>query len=112
MAKKDKLWQKSDFEALKEKELNTSQLRLRHDVRYACFRVQKELVEGVECPDELKDKVKEVEDMEGFEGWRNFAITWDISTPDPIQIVKRMWSIEQEHNQMLERVAIPFPNSK
>ncbi len=111
MAKKDKLWQKSDFEALKEKELNTSQLRLRHDVRYACFRVQKELVEGVECPDELKDKVKEVEGMEGFEGWKNFAVTWDISTPDPIQVVKRMWSIEQEHNQMLERVAIPLPNS-
>ena len=111
MAKKIKLWQKADFEELKEKQLDVSQLKLRHDVRYACFRIQKERVEGVECPEELKNLVKEIEDVEGFEGWRNFAVTWDISTPDPIQVVKRMWSIEQEHNQMLERVALDLPRS-
>ena len=112
MAKKDKLWQKSDFDELKENKLTKPQLKLRHEIRYACFRVQKEVVEKVKCPDELKNKIKSIEGMEGFDSWKNFAITWDISTPDPIAIVKRMWSIEQEHNQMLERSVKVLPGSK
>ena len=111
MSKKEKLWQKADFDNLKETVLTKEQLKLRHTLRYASFRMQKELIEGVECPKEYKELVSQIETLDGFEGWKNFAVTWDISTPDPIVIVKRMWSIEQEHNQMLERTAKQLPNS-
>lgn len=104
-----KLWTKTDFDKLKEEILTKEELKLRHDLRYACFRIQKEINEGVECPQEMKDLVKSIEDMEGFEGWQNFAVTWDISHPDPITVVQRMWSIEQEHEQMLERVVRVLP---
>ena len=110
MAKK-KLWEKADFESLKNKVLTKEQLKLRHALRYACFRVQKEIIEGVECPDEYKSLVKPLESMDGFTNWRDFAATWDISTPDPIVIVERMWSIEQEHQQMLER-SVKFISAK
>ena len=107
MAKK--LWEKSDFERLKDKELTVPQRKMRHELRYACFRVQKELLEGNKCPKEYWDKVKPIQKLDGFEGWEKFAKTWDIAHPDPPTIVKRMWSIEQEHNQMMERISIPLP---
>lgn len=109
--KKEKLWEKSDFEKLKMETLSKEDLRKRHQLRYACFRLQKEVLEGVECPEKHKELAQQVEKIEGFEGWNKFAVTWDISTPDPMVIVKRMWSIEQEHQQMLERVALDLPRS-
>jgi len=112
MAKKDKLWQKADFDQLKDQVLTKEELRMRHNLRYAAFRVQKELIEGIKCEKEYKDLVKPIEKMEGFDGWENFAETWDIAHPNPIVLVKRMWSIYQEHDQMLERAAIPLPKVK
>lgn len=111
---KIKLWSKSDFEHLLQVVLTKDQLKLRHNIRYACFRRQKELNDGVKCPKEMKDLVKPIEQIEGFEGWENFAVTWDISHPDPITIVKRLWSIQQEHEQMLERVVkiLPSPSEE
>jgi hypothetical protein len=112
--KNKELWERADFEELKNNVLTREELKKRHDIRYACFRVQKELAEGVKCPKKLHKLVQPLEELKGFEGWRNFAVTWDVSTPDPPTIVKRMWSIEQEHEQMLERSSkvIPSGNKK
>ena len=57
------------------------------------------------------DITKKIEKMDGFEGWNKFAVTWDISTVNPIELVKRKWSILDEWNQTLKRVAEPLPEA-
>jgi hypothetical protein len=102
------LWTNADFDELR-KGLGSEGKQLRHEVRYACFRVQNELQGGAKADEKHHAIAKEIEKLEGFEGWNKFSITWDISTPSPIVIVKRKWSIYQEWNQTLERVLEPLP---
>lgn len=103
----DKLWEATDFQVLLTG-LSDEEARLRHDIRYACFRIQNEKNGGAKAEKAHWKTAKKIEKIEGFEGWRNFAITWDVSMPEPLVIVKRKWSIFQEWNQTLERIAIPL----
>ena len=103
----DKLWEAADFQAILVG-LSDEEARLRHDIRYACFRVQNEKGGGAKAESKHRTIAKKVEKIEGFDGWKNFAKTWDVSTPKPIVIVKRKWSVWQEWNQTLERIAIPL----
>jgi hypothetical protein len=102
-----KLWTNSDFDSLV-KTMNRKDRALRHEVRYACFRFQKELAEGKKAEQSHHKIAKQVEAAKGFAGWNKFGITWDISTPNPITIVERKWSIYEEWNQVVNRVTVPL----
>ena len=103
-----KYYTNADFEAIRHA-LDTAGRKRRHDIRYACFRVQGELAGGNAAESEHHAIAREVEALPGFDGWEKFAVTWDISTPDPIVIVPRLWSIYQEWDQTIRRVAQPLP---
>lgn len=103
----NKLWEAADFQVILDG-LSDKDAKLRHDIRYACFRVQNEKNGGAKAEKEHRKIARKIEKIDGFEGWEKFAKTWDVSTPDPIVIVRRKWSIWQEWNQTLERVAIPL----
>jgi hypothetical protein len=102
-----KLWANSDFDKMCSG-LSNKDRELRHKTRYSCFRRQTEEDGGNKADKEHHKLTKPLEKMEGFDGWKNFGITWDISTPDPLVIVRRKWSIHQEWSQTMERVAVPL----
>jgi len=103
-----KLWTNTDFDGLVTS-LSSEDKMLRHDIRYACFRIQKEKEDGTKAEEKHHKIGNQVEKIDGFGGWNNFAITWDISTPNPIAIVSRKWSIYEEWNQTLMRITVPLP---
>ena len=105
-----KLWANTDFDVLKNG-LTTDHKKLRHNIRYACFRVQNEKCGGAKAEKKHHKIAKMIEAAKGFEGWEHFAATWDIASPDPITIVPRKWSIYQEWDQSLLRVVKPLPTT-
>ena len=99
-----KFWENRDFEVLFNS-LSKQQKRLRRDIRYGCFRIQKYIVEGCPIYEDSHQLIKDaIEKLENFESWETFAITWDISIPEPLTLVKRKWSIQQEWNAVLTKV--------
>jgi len=105
------LWTNADFDVMRQG-LSKDNKKLRHDLRYACFRVQNELKGGAKADTIHQEIAERIEKLDNFEGWSKFAITWDISTPDPVVLVKRKWSIYQEWDQTLERIAVPLEFAK
>lgn len=105
-----KLWTGIELDILREG-LSQKDKKKRHETRYACFRMQTEGNGGATADKEHYKIAKKIEKLDGFGGWKNFAVTWDVSTPDPIVLIKRKWSIHQEWNQVLERVAVPLEES-
>ena len=108
---KDKLWEKADFTFLLH-DMSVADRKRRHDVRYACFRMQTYCAGGNKPEKNHLTLAKKIEKLNGFEGWGKFALTWDVSTASPIKLVKRKWSIYQEWNQTMMRVAEPLPGEK
>jgi hypothetical protein len=103
-----RLWTNEDLDRVR-RGLNTAGRKLRHNIRYACFRMQSEVCEGRTAEPEHHAIAKTIEGLPGFGGWEKFADTWDVSTPDPITLVPRKWSIHQEWLQTMLRVAQPLP---
>lgn len=98
------LWENRDFENYFN-ELSKEKKLLRRQIRYACFRIQKFVVEGKpEIEPEHQKLREEIQSLPGFGGWDKFAVSWDVADPDPITLVKRKFSIEQEWNAVLQNV--------
>ena len=106
-----KLWEKADFELLL-RGMDTADRKKRHDVRYACFRMQTHQQGGEKPKKEHLAIAKKIEKLNGFEGWETFAVTWDVSKVSPIKLVKRKWSIHQEWGQTMRRVAQLLPGER
>lgn len=82
-------------------------------VRYWLFRFRTECDKGVsaaEAPEGLKIKF---ENLEWFQGWENFGISWDVHADDCFRIVPLKQSLDDDWNQILERVTIELvPDEK
>jgi len=102
-----KLWTNAELDGLRNG-LSMADKTKRHGVRYACFRVQNELNGGAKADKEHYKIAKKVEKLDGFGGWKSFAVTWDVSTPNPIVLIRRKWSIYEEWDQTLERITVPL----
>jgi len=106
--KGEDFWERGDFDYLI-KHLSKDDARLRHEIRYALFRVKNELEhENNNKADEehwvIANKIGDLKESGSFE---TFADSWDISHVTPrITIVKRLWGIHQEHDQMMHRLAV------
>ena len=99
-------WERGDFTLLI-KNLTPAQAKKRHDARYAMFRVQTEAEGGNKAEPEHWDMARKILKYEGAGHTLDFAKTWDIASVDPdYEIVQRLWTIYQEHTQMMNRVTV------
>lgn len=106
----EKHWEKGDFSLLEKEIREAGYYEERHKLRYAMFRLKTETSGG--NPAELShweiwdNRIKDILPDDKFE-ISNFAEKWDIARVHPqIQIVRRLWSVEQEHAQMMNRISV------
>ena len=53
-------------------------------------------------PDDVPKGFKEkYEEQHGFDGWENFATTWDVELHDPDVVISRMFSEEEEWQRVI-----------
>lgn len=80
----------------------------RKKVRYQLYRLRTE-AEG-KCASGSDSVFREsFETQEGFDGWRQFASTWDVAMGDPNKVVSRSLSEQEEWDNV---VASKFPQIK
>jgi len=89
----------------------------RRNVRYICFRLRSEEVEGkVAEGDGIMDYVAEIrqhmESQSLFGGWENFGVTWDVDEKAHFVVVSLKKSHESVWNAMVEETAkeLPLPD--
>ena len=82
-------------------------------IRYACFAMQRELVEGKPRPDNIPQTLVDYfEAQPHFSGWELFADRWDVEAENPLNTYPRKYSIHEEWDAEL-RMAIPeIPGAK
>ena len=57
---------------------------------------------GKTLPEDIPDDFSEkYETQRGFDGWKNFATTWDVSLHNPEVIMSRMFSEEEEWERVV-----------
>lgn len=78
----------------------------RKDVRYRLYRLRTEK-EGLAASGQEDDFRERFESQPGFDGWLNFAMTWDVAFDDPYRIVSRRHSEVEEWEEVL-RAKIPI----
>lgn len=86
--------------------------KIKRQARYWCFRLKTEveggaLAEG--CPALFKEYIEE---LPGFGGWKNFAVTWDIEGSNPFKVYQRDFSVWEEWDAVMRRVAKPLPGTE
>ncbi len=99
-------WERGDFLYLI-KNLSKDDARKRHEIRYALFRIVTELEGGNKAEDihwEISDMIQTIK---GAGEPASFADVWDVGRVSPeITIVNRLWSVHEEHDQMVKRVTV------
>lgn len=90
-------------EAISQLDPNSLAARLeRRNIRYAlyCMRSKQE---GKNMPEDfdynLTDKF---EKQDGFDGWKNFATTWDVALDNPYSVVSRHFSEAEEWERVVQ----------
>ena len=93
------------------KAFSSEGVKLRADrkkIRYKLYRLRTES-EG-KCASDVDDDFKEIfENQDGFDSWRMFATTWDVSMTDPRKVVSRALSEQDEWDNV---VRSKFPQIK
>jgi hypothetical protein len=104
-------WERGDFTLLS-KSLSPAQYEKRHAMRYGLFRVQTELNGGNKAEPEHHELSRLILTYKDVGHMLDFAKTWDVGHVDPdYEIVQRLWSIHQEHNQMMNRITVTIQKS-
>jgi len=86
----------------------------RRKVRYWCFRFRTEAEEGVDASDAPKGLKEKFEEMEWFQGWSKFGVTWDVHEKFKFQIVPRKSTIHEDWDKVIANKfpVIPMENAK
>lgn len=83
--------------------------QVKRRTRYYCFAMRRK-ADGednqVRVPKKL---IEHFENVEGFEGWKNFSRTWDVRSKNPLQIYFRNFSVDEEWDATLRRVVPELP---
>lgn len=99
-------WERGDFTKLIDS-LSKDDSQKRHDIRYALFRIKNQLEGGCDADEKHHEIGRMIQTFEGVGTPVTFANVWDIGSVSPgIEIVKRLWSVEQEHAQLMARVSV------
>jgi len=81
----------------------------RRKVRYWLFRFRTEAEGGPKATGAPRGMRKYFEEQEGFGGWIDFAVTWDVNPEEPLQIVPRRFSVWEEWDATLNMVLRDMP---
>lgn len=87
----------------------------KRQVRYWCFRFQNANSGGASAkgaPAKLKGHFEQHQFFTLLGGWSGFAKKWDIDTGDPLTVVARDKSIQQEWHETLVENAKVLPKKK
>jgi len=75
--------------------------RQRKIIRYQLYRLKGE-AEG-RCVNVSEEGFKEIfETQPFFTGWRNFSISWDVAMDEPLRIVSRQHSVQDEWDEVVK----------
>lgn len=86
-------------EALAQIDPNGLSARLtRREARYKLYKIRYALEKGKKLSNAKKAKKERefYEDQVGFDGWENFAMSWDVALHNPDVIVSRMFTETEE----------------
>lgn len=86
--------------------------KVKRQARYWCFRFKSEADGGSSAKGRPPLFKEYIEGLEGFGGWHNFAVTWDIEGANPFKIFARDFSVWEEWNAVMRRVAKPLPGTE
>lgn len=84
----------------------------KRQIRYWCFRFKTEADGGARATGAPRGLKKHLEDSDGFEGWKRFAISWDVDEENPLVVVPRNFSVWEDWDRTLRRVVKPLPGSE
>lgn len=73
----------------------------RKDIRYKLYRLRTEKA-GKCASGQTKKFRKKFENQPFFDGWHNFAVTWDVAFDDPFRIVHRKHSELEEWDEVVK----------
>jgi len=90
-------------EALKQINPNSLKARLkRRQIRYWLYSLKSNFLSNKKLSDKIPKGFKEkYEEQHGFDGWGNFAATWDVELHDPEVLVSRLFSEEEEWHRII-----------
>lgn len=83
--------------------------KVKRQARYWCFRFKNEADGGGDATSSPPGFKEYVEGLSGFDGWKDFAKTWDIEGHNPFTIYQRDFSVWEEWDAVMRRVAKPLP---
>lgn len=75
---------------------------LKRKIRYWCYRLQAEATGGNSSKGKPAGLKPYYEKQKWFDGWENFAITWDVEADDPFTTKPRWESVHEEWERTLE----------
>lgn len=96
-------------------ELTKKEKARRSLLRYWCFRKQREAISEVEAdvPEELKADLLKIKKDDLFQGWKDFAETWDINLIEgEIKVYLRDFGVNAEWEAAIAREARAMPKVK
>lgn len=80
----------------------------RAELRYHCYAMR----EQGECDPKVKPLLDEIEQLEHFEGWGKFAMTWDLATKgaekilvNPLKLKWKKFSEQREWEATVDKLA-------
>ena len=82
----------------------------RRNIRYICFRIQIEEVEGRSSKGDgilafVSEVKAHIEGQDMFNGWAKFGHTWDVDEKAPLVVVSRVSSLQSDWNKVVEKNA-------
>lgn len=81
----------------------------RRQLRYWCFRYRTEAEGGAPSTGAPRGLREHYESQGAFRGWPEFGGAWDVDQKDPFLAVLRQFTVWEEWDATLRRVAVPFP---
>lgn len=83
--------------------------QLKRKVRYLCYCMKRKHSgesDNMRVPEKF---IEYYQSHKGFEGWTNFAVTWDVVPEEPHVLYARTFSVEEEWNATIRRVVPELP---
>ncbi|MGW8177414.1 MAG: hypothetical protein ACWGQW_01240 [bacterium] len=83
----------------------------RREVKYLLARLRAHAESGAVLPELPEGFAASFEKQEGFRGWVNYHVTWDVDDEDVWRVVSRDKSQEEEwHEEILPKLPIITPD--
>lgn len=83
----------------------------RRKVRYWCFRFKTEKLGGDPANDSPDGLREHFENLEWFDSWLNFGITWDVRDDNPLVLSKLKLSHDESWINTLKSETKELPNN-